>query len=79
MHGDELIVHVYEGNDSTANVWLPLWTDPDGDIRRRKDSKEGEAYIVTISMTDVNVVGELKPTYRLSEDLKDLLNRKNLI
>ena len=77
--GGNIRVHVYEGNEPTARVWLPLWRDEDECVRRREHQKNGSPFEVELEMSRVLLIGDLTKTHRLVEETREMAERMHLL
>ena len=79
-HTDDVkhvVVHEYEGTEDTAQVWLPLWVKTGREpIRRGKCPKGMTPKVRELSITDIEVIGGLTYTFRLTESTLRELDAK---
>ena len=79
-HTDDVkhvVVHEYEGTEDTAQVWLPLWVKTGREpIRRGKCPKGMTPKVRELSITDIEVIGGLTDTFRLTESTLRELDAK---
>ena len=62
-----VIVHEYEGTEGTANVWLPMWVKAGSKPMRKGRCPKGRTPLIRdVNVTDIEVIGELTDTFRLT-------------
>ena len=62
-----VIVHEYEGTEETAKVWLTLWEETGkGPIRKKRCPRGMTPVIRELGIADIEVVGGLTETFRLT-------------
>ena len=76
-HTDDVkhvVVHEYGGTEDTAQVWLPMWMKKGKEpVRKGRCPKGMTPKIRELSITDIEVIGRLTDTSRLTETtLKEL-------
>ena len=79
-HADDMkhvVVHEYEGTEDTASVWLPMWKKQGRlPVRKGRCPKGMTPMIREVNVSDIEVVGELTDTFRLTQNTLNELDAK---
>ncbi len=77
---DDLVVLARQQDAGTGKNWLPTWVDEEGTVLRRKECPGGmEIWLMVVSRSVVDLVGELTETHRVVDSTWRAMQSLNLV